>query len=305
MPFIKPGSLCLAALVTVFLSGCSKSLTHSGSDLSAGNSVQTTSTFTLDPGLSPFYGDSVLYVRGTGRSAYLFTPVNALANGKFVAWPAGLKIDQQTGEIDVLQSEPGSRYNVGFVNATTGDTAYRQIILAGVTYPDGVYFVNDADPVLGPAYNAKLNGGGVNGVFDEEGLAAGARAQHLMVNTITGVIDLRASLQQGLFGDHPQNGDSRSISIYYRLNDESQGSLLRSTVNIYYFNTLADVPQDLLQAAMANQNAFNTGFGDVKTVTGTPAPALTATKPVPAPAPAKPAPAPARPPQIIIINSGH
>jgi hypothetical protein len=303
MPFIKPGSLCLVALVTVFLSGCSKSLTHSGSDLSGGNSVQASSYLTLDPGLSPFYGDSVLYVRGTGRSAYLFTPANALSNGKFVAWPAGLKIDQQTGEIDVLQSEPGSRYNVGFVNATTGDTAYRQIILAGVTYPDGVYFVNDTDPVLGPAYNANLNGGVVNGVFDEEGLAVSASAQHLMVNTTTGAIDLRASLQQGLFGNNPQNGDSRSISIYYRLNDESQGTLLRSTVNIYYFNTLADVPQDLLQAAIANHNDFNTGFSTQKTVTGTPAAVSVATTPTAAkPAPA---PTPARPPQILIVNAGH
>src|ERR1700722_7617064 len=191
----------------VLLSGCSKSLTHLGSDLSTGASVQPSSIFTTDASLSPFYGDSILYIQDAGRSAYLFRPVNILQNGAFVSWPKGLTIDPVTGEIDVLRSEPGARYNVGFVNAATGDTAYRQVILAGITYPDGIYDIGSPMTSLQPYFNADASApGAASSVFDEEGIAAG---QKLIVNTQTGAIDLKASVEQGLFGSHPRNGDSR------------------------------------------------------------------------------------------------
>src|SRR5580658_2339970 len=224
----------------VLLSGCSKSLTHSGLNISTGTSVRPSSIFTQDATLSPFYGDSVLYVQGAGRSAYLFKPVNTLFNGTFVSWPKGLTIDPVSGEIDVLRSEPGARYNVGFVNAATGDTAYRQVILAGITYPDGIYDLSSANTSLPAYFNADASAtGAANSVFDEEGIASG---QKLIVDPHTGAIDLKASVEQGLYGTQPQNGDSREVSIYYRLNDQSQMSLLKTTVTVYYYNTVADVP---------------------------------------------------------------
>jgi hypothetical protein len=291
----------------VLLSGCSKSLTHTGSDLSTAGSVQPSSIFTTDASLSPSYGDSVLYVQGAGRSAYLFRPVNTLLNGTFVSWPKGLTIDPVSGEIDVLQSEPGARYNVGFVSAATGDTSYRQVILAGITYPDGIYDLSSANTNLQPYFNADASlPGAANSVFDEEGIAGG---QKLIVNPQTGAIDLKASVEQGLFGTQPQNGDSREVSIYYRLNDQSQMSLLKTTVTVYYYNTVADVPLSRIAACQVSRSAFQqTSYhhGGLTEVTGggtttTSGGSTTIVKPAPPPAP----PAPARPPQVIIVNSGH
>jgi hypothetical protein len=289
----------------VLLSGCSKSLTHTGSDLSA--NTQPASIFTTDASLSPSYGDSILYVQGAGRSAYLFKPVNTLLNGTFVSWPKGLTIDPVTGEIDVLQSEPGARYNVGFVSAATGDTAYRQVILAGITYPDGIYDLSSGNTTLQPYFNADAAAtGAANSIFDEEGIA---NSQNLIVNAQTGAIDLQASVAQGLFGAEPQNGDSRDVSIYYRLNDQSNMSLLKTTVTVYYFNSVSDIPQSLIDATVFSQYAFRqtSGRPELTEVTGsTPAPAATTgpSKTVAPPAPVPP-PVPARPPQVIIVNSGH
>jgi hypothetical protein len=303
-----PFSTRLRPLVVsaVLLSGCSKSLTHTGSDLSTGTSYQPSSILTTDASLSPSYGDSILYVQGAGRSAYLFKPVNMLLNGTFVSWPKGLAIDPVSGEIDVLQSEPGARYNVGFVNAATGDTAYRQVILAGITYQDGIYDLSSANTTLQPYFNADAAApGAASSLFDEEGIAG---SQKLIVNTQNGAIDLKASVEQGLFGDQPPNGDSREVSIYYRLNDQSHMSLLKTTIEVYYYNTISDVPLAMIETCRYSQSAFRhtsshpeltegTG-GSTTTTSGGTAPV---TKPAPVPAP----PAPARPPQVIIVNAGH
>jgi hypothetical protein len=315
----------------VLLFGCSKSLTHSDADLSSLH--QSASYFTSDPTQSPFYGDSILYVQGTGRSAYLVSPVNTLGAGKFVAWPKGLTIDANTGEIDMLQSEPGSRYNVGFVNAGTGDTAYQQVILAGITYPDGIYFVHSADSVLAPYYNASSTGswqaggakqateqhgvgeqGGetISALFNADGTGGlGAGSQHLLVDGGNGTLNLKASLDQGLFGGNPQNGDNKEIPIYYRLNDKSQMALQKTNVVVYYFNTLADVPQSLVDACIYSQNAFRRTRQQTKTTTGeSPAPApvigtATSGGAKTAAKPAAPAPTPPRPPMVVLVNAGH
>jgi hypothetical protein len=335
---VGPTSRLVFSVVLLF--GCSKSLTHSDADLSS--STQPASYFTTDPSQSPFYGDSILYVQGTGRSAYLVSPVNTLEAGKFVAWPKGLTIDANTGQIDMLQSEPGSRYNVGFVNAGNGDTAYRQVILAGITYPDGIYFVHSTDSVLTPYYNAsstgswlnggtkestELGGGGeqgggggqgggtINALFNEDGSnEPGTSGQQLLVDGSSGTLNLKASMDQGLFGSNPQNGDNKEISIYYRLNDKSQMALQKTNVIVYYFNTLADVPQSLVDVCLYSQNAFRQTQYQTKTTTAvvSPAPAPvsgTATsggsKTAAKPAAPVPPPAPPRPPMVVIVNTGH
>jgi hypothetical protein len=296
------GSASRLVFSAVLLFGCTKSLTHSDTDPSSNH--PHASYFTTDPSQSPFYGDSVLYVEGSGRNAYLADPVNFLGTGKFVAWPKGLTIDANTGEIDILQSEPGSRYNVGFVNAVTGDTAYQQVILAGITYPDGIYFVHSTDSVLAPYYNAsstgswlaggaaqvaEQHGGTINALFNEDGAnGPGTSSQQLIVDNGNGTLNLKASMEQGLFGSNPQNGDNKEISIYYRLNDKSGMALQKTTVIVYYFNTVADVPKSLVDACLPVIGTA-TSAGGTKTATNAPAPA----------------PAPPRPPMVILVNTGH
>ncbi len=289
----------------VLLSGCSKSLTHTGSDLSTGTSYQPSSIFTSDASLSPSYGDSILYVQGAGRSAYLFKPVNTLQNGVFVSWPKGLTIDPATGEIDVLRSEPGARYNVGFINAATGDTAYRQVTLAGITYPDGIYDLSTSNTSLQPYFNADASApGAANSVFDEEGIAGG---RNLVVNTQTGAIDLKASVEQGLFGSQPRNGDSREIPVYYRLNDQSHMSLLKTNITVYYYNRYSDVPKAMIEACLFSHSAFQqTSHREQTAVTSSNSgPQVTTNAPTPAKSTPAPPPTPPRPPQVIIVNTGH
>ncbi|TDW97035.1 hypothetical protein [Dinghuibacter silviterrae] len=109
-----------------------------------------TSFYTTDASVAPFYGDTVLRVTGSTLQDYLFRPAAIKSQGHFVTWPAGLVVDPQTGVINAALSEPGARYNVGFVSAKTGDTAYSQVVLAGISFSNTVYIKNDGDSVLAP-----------------------------------------------------------------------------------------------------------------------------------------------------------
>ena len=308
--------LLIASCILIY--GCSKSQSDSGLQQSGVSNRLPVATFTLDPSKSPFYGDSVFYVQGDEVSAYIFRPQNQLGSGTYVSWPAGLSMDPHTGVIDVSKSEPGSLYNVGFVSSLTGDTAYRQITVPGVAYNDGIYYVNGADSVLQPFYYAGSSSSGagsgstgssngfvgLNGVFDEPG-PSGLRAndQGLNVNPANGVINLRNSLQQGLFGPNPQNGDMRQIDIYYRVNDNSIMSLQRTAVIVHFYNTIGDVPTSLMNLVQSGQGqkivdggATTVQSGAISggiintTSTGTP---VATTGQV------------ARPPHIVLVNKGH
>ena len=319
--------------ICVIAVSCSKSNSHS--DVAASGTIATTATFTTDVTKSPYYGDPILYVQGNSASAYQFKPVNTLGSGTYVAWPAGLTIDPKTGIIDASRSEPGSRYNVGFVSAATGDTAYNQVIIDGVTYADGVYALDSKDSILQPYYNTSaitpwttegresdLVAGYSHGPRFDAPVAGmlSANDQGLNVSTTDGSINLANSVRQGLFGSNPQNGDTKEVPIYYRLGDASRHSLLRSTVIVHYYNTLADVPVTLLATCQASQQAFTSqgavlsteADGTVETDgTATPirpfAPVPTSTTPTttkPA-ATAVAAPVAPRPPQVVLVVKGH
>ena len=310
------GPLRLLPICVIAVS-CSKSNSHS--DVAANGTIANNATFTTDVTKSPFYGDSILYVRGDEATAYQFKPTNNLGTGTYVAWPAGISIDPKTGIIDASKSEPGSRYNVGFVSASTGDTAYNQVIVDGVTYVDGIYALDSKDSVLSPYYNtsavtpwssedkaAAFVGGKTHTSFFDAPLAGvlSANEQGLAVSATDGSINLANSVRQGLFGSNPQNGDTKEIPIYYRLGDASRHSLLKSTVIVHYYNTLADVPVALLASCQASQQAF-TGHGaalstEVDAV-GTGTTPTTAAKTAAATA----APVAPRPPQVVLVVKGH
>ena len=315
--------------ICVIAASCSKSNSHS--DVAANGTIANTATFTTDVTKSPYYGDSILYVRGDQAAAYQFKPTNNLGTGTYVAWPAGITIDPKTGIIDASKSEPGSRYNVGFVSASTGDTAYNQVIVDGVTYVDGIYALDSKDSVLSAYYNTSAvtpwSADGKEAAF----LGGHARVSHfdapvagvasanqlgLDVSTTDGSINLANSVRQGLFGSNPHNGDTKEIPIYYRLGDGSRHSLLKSTVIVHYYNTLADVPAALLASCQASQQAFagqgavlSTGSDAVETDGGTPVkPIATGTTPTTTPpvkAAAVAAPVAPRPPQVVLVVKGH
>jgi|GEM_PF-6980622 hypothetical protein len=291
--------ISLLVIISGIFFGCAKSV----SDVNTFRSSVTATApayFTTDPRLSPYYGDSILYLQGNDPFGSHVKPLNSLGAGTYVAWPAGITIDPQTGAIDLLHSEPGSRYNIGFVSAATHDTVYSQIILAGASYVDGVYALDAGDSLLQPYYNA------------QQGMAVPASAsnqwnaydQQVSVSFTNGSINLKQSLQNGLFGNHPQNGDTKVITIYYRLNDNSGWRLQSTSLVLHYYNTLADVPADLLNTVrQASTNPVesettSSSVGSISTDASSPTPKIVIVS-VP------PKPTPARPPQVVIVNVGH
>jgi hypothetical protein len=179
-----------------------------------------------------------------------------------------------------------------------------------------VYALDSKDSVLTPYYNtnavapwstnskAVSSLGGSSYVAQFDAPIAGVRSaneQGLSVSPADGSINLANSLRQGLFGNDPRNGDTKEIPIYYRIGDGSRHSLLKSTVIVHYYNTLADVPGYLLIACQASQKAFaaqGTVFSTIETdATGTP---VTPAKPAAVAAPVAP-----RPPQVVLVVKGH
>jgi hypothetical protein len=152
----------------VFFMGCSKTAYLSEPHTSS-------SFFTTDASVSPFYGDTVLRVTGDAHKDYLFTPMANLGQGHFVSWPAGLVIDPETGVIDASVSEPGARYNVGFVRAATGDTAYSQVVLAGISFTNTVYTKGGSDSLLVPYAMGGTLADGQNGTINLNTLEPGTK----------------------------------------------------------------------------------------------------------------------------------
>lgn len=232
----------------------------------------------------------------------MIAPVNHLAGGHFVGWPTGILLDAQTGVIDLQHSAPGASYYVGFVSDRTHDTAYRLVTLSGVTYPYSLHIMDQGDTLMTPWYNAAPAGIDYIDLFRSQAGSAidiagpagqTAAAQGLVIDPSSGNINMLQSLGAGLFGANPQNGATREISIYYKLSDRSNLLEQSTPVIFHYYNSLGDVPQYLLDMTQGSVPpptvqtfaTSNNGKG--------------VNKPDPPPPPT------ARPPHIVIVNTGR
>jgi hypothetical protein len=63
------------------------------------------------------------------------------------------------------------------------------------------------------------------------------------VRTDNGSINLAESVRKGVFGAIPKNDDQKTIEIKYRINDASGKSQNKLKVLLYWYETMADVPQ--------------------------------------------------------------
>jgi len=227
---------------------------------------------------APSYGDSVLCGMVIGNKDYKVLPLNNPGTGIYYSWPVGLIIDKNTGEINVSQSESGVRYTVGFVNAESHDTCLTNVIVSGINYVDSVYVLANNDTLARPYLNGNTqlkasctgndwddtdyptkgrgndkcefdddedddNG---DGLWDEPLPGQRANDQKVRVRTTTGIINLKKTLADGAFGDDPENGDSKDVTIYYRLKDCSQKALRKIKVRLIYYDRKSDVPVTLL-----------------------------------------------------------
>lgn len=212
---------------------------------------------------APDYGDSIVYLQPV-NGQYMVSPLNNdSVQGTYFAWPEGLSINKNTGVINVSKSETGARYLVGFVKAGTTDTCMNQLILGGITYMDSVYVISDNDTLAKPIFNADpfsapacdgsddsdYPGNNSNGnnrcSFDNNAPGQKANDQKLRVRTVSGFINLKKSLDDGIFGPHPKNGDSKIINILYSLNDNSKKAQQQISVKVMYYDKASNIPVTL------------------------------------------------------------
>jgi hypothetical protein len=281
-------TLCVVLLIIAF--ACRKSatpVTDTVAPLTDGTVLaQKTNSNCPD---TPDYGDSIIYGKWRGpHNDYTIKPKKIRADGHFFAWPQGLVLDPATGEINVTKSEAGVRYKIGFVKSGTTDTCFTTVILAGITYLDGIYSLDGSDTLAKPYYNANPAaapvcdesddddypgqghpGGNANCEFDDDDdddngngkedeppSGQSANAQKLKVRTKSGIINLKKSFSEGIFGVNPGNGDNKKVTIYYRLNDKGNKVLQSITVDVWFYNRPSDIPAAQQQLITNRQQEF-------------------------------------------------
>ena len=194
-----------------------------------------------DPG--PYklsYGDSILYLNPSGNN--IVYPLTTRA-GTYSGFPDGIEIDEFTGAIKLENCETGLRYLVTHT-ALDGTKTTTKVVVSGITFTDHFYRLSTGDSIANPVYNAStsrilpLNGSS----FDEGNIA---NSGGCAVKTNNGTINLSESVRNGIFGSNPSNDDKREFEIKYRINDGSGKSLNKLKVLLYWYNTMADVPQYL------------------------------------------------------------
>lgn len=223
MKMIK--TICGAVILSVGFIACSKSGTP--------GDPADTGPYQLS------YGDSILYLRPSSGD-YIVSPLKH-REGVYSGFPEGIEIDGVTGAINVSNSETGLRYRITHISPK-GDTTKTTVVLSGITFTDHFYILSAGDSVANPVYNAHPNRvlPLAGSVFDEGNLANGGGCS---VKTDNGKINLAESIRRGVFGHTPDNDDKKEIEIKYRINDGSGKSLNKLKVLLYWYNTMADVPQ--------------------------------------------------------------
>lgn len=142
--------------------------------------------------------------------------------------------------------------------------------LPGIDYLDRIYSVDDSvdeDRYATPYYtNAPciLDATGTSGcIFDETDLDGDGKSDYpginknkLVISSESGIIDLLASLQSGVFGLEPTNGQKNDFTFYYRVNDDSRRSLKKITVRLLYYKTITDVPDHIKREIKKRQDEY-------------------------------------------------
>lgn len=202
------------------------------------------------------YSDSVFFINASAENK--IRPLQNL-NGKFRAFPEGLMLDSISGEIDINRSETGLKYKISFSPASSPLTVCEfELLIAGINYLDKVYLLNQNDFLAPPIFNANPSGlspcdddddddDDDDCKFDEVGPGNTKLADlGIAIDSSTGIIDLKKTVENKAFGETPVNGSTIEGKMYYRLQDNSLGALNGIDLKIFYFNTLKDVPQSLL-----------------------------------------------------------
>lgn len=275
--------ISLTTLLLIFLVvGCNKEFVQDSAPGASPEAAPPRPAFNTNCSSGPDYGSSLICPRWKGPgNDHIITPLNNPGAGTYFAMPMGLMIDSLSGAINISRSETGARYLVGFISAGTKDTCMKELVLSGISYVDSVYVLSNNDSLAIPYYNADPSTISVcgnndhpgpanndcefddgddddngNGQADEPPPGQRANDQHVRVRTTNGVINLRQSLEDGALGANPRNGDSKDVTIFYRLSDCSNKALQKITVRLIYYERVSDIPQTLAADVRSKRNDF-------------------------------------------------
>jgi hypothetical protein len=266
----------LPCLLLLVIFSCSK-IDNTDRNTAVDAEKPVAADYTLTAGFTkcfnaPDYGDSIIFLQPVNGN-YTIQPVNNKGvQGIYLSWPEGLKIDSSTGVMTVSQSETGLRYNIGFVKNGTTDTCVSKLILGGVSYIDSIHVLGDHDTLAVPIFNADPYAASICGAsddtdypdnnnkgnnkckFDDDSTGQQANAQKLRVRTVSGVINLKKSMADGLFGPNVKNGESKVIKIQYRLNDGSKMAKQKVNVQVMYYDKVSNIPAALQKEVTTKRN---------------------------------------------------
>ncbi len=236
------------------------------------------------------YPDTLFFK--SNQTGNLIIPATNSQTGTYGVRPEGLSINVTTGAINVTLSESGLKYRVYFIPTNTTDTCFKFVTISGVDYLSKIYNLNNNEDFATPSYKGLTSilpcsdGEGENddsnddddddndnddddnqcefddGNDDDDGDATSDEPttghevipQGIDINKLTGKIDLRKTLQNGALGSNPANGTTKLVRIYYRITDNSQKALNFIEVKFHYYQSVAAVPQSLLNQ-IANKNS--------------------------------------------------
>jgi len=229
-------------------------------------SLTSSGTNTTTCPYAPNYGDTILYKKPTQGGDFFVSPVNnSGVAGSWLSWPDGLNMNRTTGVLNLAQSETGIRYKVAFVKQGTTDTCVSQLIIGGMTYLDNIYILGNNDTLAKPIFDtdpfknsicdasndSDYPDSSANGnskcAFDNASPGSKANDQKLRVRTKSGIINLKKSLADGIFGPTVKNGDFKLIPIQYQLNDGSSKAVQSVTVKVMYYDKISSIPTALQQ----------------------------------------------------------
>ena len=272
-------SRLLFLVIFVYLLSCSKThqVDEKSSQLPGKANIdtllrqETTNTFTylgrstFNCPEGPNYKDSLIYSNANAGNDYFVGPVNNPGEGKYYSWPDGMVIDSLSGIINISKSETGLKYNIGFVRNGTKDTCLRTIILAGASYVDSIYVLGKDQTLAYPYFNAdlKMNSictGSINDDDDDDVVDNNAKCEFAVSNRkikigkLSGIMDLRRSFENGVFGSNPVNGTTVKASIYYRLNDKSNMVLQQMDVQFVFYETRDQIPKVVVDYIQQKSN---------------------------------------------------
>lgn len=192
------------------------------------------------------YGTSVIYPQGGDQLVFPVNPVNV--KGEFSSFPDGLELDEETGGIDVSDSESGLRYRVTFTPDNGGTASTTTVLIAGINYLDNFHFLGSNDTISRVMYNGSVNGAvpvsAGKTVFDVD---LGCTNEGIAINRNDGTINLAQTIRNGFFGKHPDNDKREEFELEYMIDDNSKRKRQEIKIKLYYYNTINDVPADLRQ----------------------------------------------------------